>query len=96
MRFLEAGGQKTSIAVAIRFLDPTLRMFYKVTLHIAQDLYGSSIAFAIRSFDHSLFTRLILWSAEIWIYRILLTLKISMGALSHSLSAHLIARYSLA
>ena len=45
----------------------------QVTLDIAQDLYGSSIAFVIHSVDHSLFTRLILWSADAGRDRILLT-----------------------
>ena len=40
--------------------------YYQVTVDIAQDLLS-----------HSLSTRLILWSAEIWTYRILLTFRSS-------------------
>ena len=57
---------------------------YQVTHHIAQDLYRSSIAFAIRSFDHSLFTRLILWSAGRLCIPVLLTLGISIALIIHS------------
>ena len=46
---------------------------YQVTLHIAQDLLS-----------HSLSTRLILWSAGLWTYRILLALKISIALAIHS------------
>ena len=49
-------------------------MNYQVTLNIAQDLLS-----------HSLFVRLILWSAEIGRITILLTSKISIALAIHSL-----------
>ena len=59
------------------------------------DLYGSSIAFPIRSLDHSLSTRLIPAGARghTGVLAFLHTFKISMGFLSRSLSGHLITCY---
>ncbi len=71
-------------------------MFLMLSATYLWDLYGSSIAFPIRSLDHSLSTRLI--PAGAWVHGVLAflhTFKISMGALSRSLSTHLIARYPL-
>ena len=60
--------------LAERIIPPRIIGCSQVTLHIAQDLLS-----------HSLFTRLILWSAEIWTYRILLTSKITIALAIHSL-----------
>ena len=59
--------------LAERIIPTGIMERYQVTLDIAQDLLS-----------HSLFTRLILWSAEIWTHRILLTLKISIALAIHS------------